>query len=433
MTTCGVEFADTDGLQVLRIVVDVVTQCNLRCLYCHPGGVWQERSLDIAKIRDVFEAVEVYGLLELVVSGGEFTMHPQLSDILQATHVLKRPTVTVITNGTRINDEIVEQIAASNVTRIAVSIDGVDNETHGSARGKNLKDVMRGLRALQGLGREITVISVAHQHNYHGLPQLTRALAAEGLASQHHYCAPSYSGNARQHYEQLRLDPDDFDRIQGEVEKLDAELGPMGFQVAFNSYWPATGRRGAVTGSRRTMTLQHISEQVKDSLMHVRPDGSVRVTSASWGRETVGNASVGNLDDSSAQALLLKCDLIYRSGEGGQLPREVEAQHKFQVGSGTGPLHERVTAALIDSEARPATLVDFVPVRRLDEHDVARVPFAVAERRSILLGVGTDPGAHRVVRHASGLVLVYNRKRALVTVLHQAEWDDLAADLATGS
>jgi len=47
------------GLQVLRLVIDAVQECNLRCKYCHPGKVWVRQHLDVEHVRLV--AAEDYG------------------------------------------------------------------------------------------------------------------------------------------------------------------------------------------------------------------------------------------------------------------------------------------------------------------------------------------------------------------------------------
>jgi hypothetical protein len=88
----------------------------------------------------------------------------------------------------------------------------------------------------------------------------------------------------------------------------------------FNSFWPATGRRSPVLDGGRSITLQQLSEQVKDSLLHVRPDGQVKLTAASWGRETIGDAVVGTVHDTDPADLLATAARVYREGGVGQLP-----------------------------------------------------------------------------------------------------------------
>ena len=419
------EGVGSGGLRVLRLVVDGIQECNLRCLYCHPGKVWVQQRLASERIAEVFTAAERYGCLEVVLTGGEITLHPELGQILEATHLLRRTGSTLITNATRITPETVAAMGASNLTRICVSVDGTDNQTHGSARGKNLARVLDGLRRLQVVGCGITVISVVHQGNFRRIGELSRLLANEGLASQHHLCAPSFSGLAREHYPELKLGWDDFFAVQATVDQLHAELAAKGLYVAFNSFWPATGQRPLVVNGGRTMTLQQVSEQVKDSLVNVRPNGEFRLNAATWGREMVGNAVIGNVHDHDPLVLLGEADRRLGDGSVGQLPREVEARHKFQVGPGAD---ERVTNALLDPNT-PSPRVQLVPIKPLSQHWLFANSLEAGELAALAACVRRSPTGFRLVRHASGVVLVFDKGRSHLTLLTADEWNAFAAGL----
>lgn len=406
-------------LVVLRAVLDVVQQCNLRCLYCHPGEVWRRQHLDVARIREVFVAAEQAGLLELVLSGGEIALHPQLAEILEATQLLQRTASTLITNATLVDDDTATTLGRSNLTRICVSIDGIDNETHGSARGKNLRRVLDGLWRIRRTSKPVTVITVVHQRNVARVLELSKWLAETGLADQHHLCAPSYSGEAREHYDVLKLRLEDFFTLQRAVDAIHEQLRQRGLFVTFNSSWPATGCRSPVVDGPRTITLQQLSEQVKDSLVHVRPNGDVRLAAASWGRETVGNAVTGDIHTTSAAELFVIADRIYREGAVGQLPRDVEAAHKFQIGAGA---NRRATDTLIDADDSPEHLVRLVPIRPLSALALLGNPFDPAALGELTAMARRDPSNIRYVRHATGVYLVFNRRRSHVTLIKPDEW-----------
>jgi len=422
----GVEAGEHGDLRVLRMVVDGIQECNLRCLYCHPGKVWIQQRLPAARITEVFAAAERHGCLEVVLTGGEITLHPELGQILQATHLLQRTGSTLITNATRITPELVAAMRAANLTRICVSVDGTDNQTHGSARGKNLARVLDGLRRLQEVGCGITVISVVHQGNFRRIAELSRLLAEEGLTSQHHLSAPSFSGLAREHYPDLKLGWDDYFTVQATVDQLHAELAGKGVYVTFNSFWPATGQRPLVVNGGRTMTLQQVSEQVKDSLVNVRPNGEFRLNAATWGREMVGNAVIGNVHHDDPLALLREAERCLGGGSVGQLPREVEARHKFQVGQGAD---EQVTNALLDGGIAPHPLIRLVPIRPLSQHWLFANPLEGAELAALATRVRQSPAGFRFVRHATGVVLVFDKGRSHLILLTADEWNAFATAL----
>lgn len=415
---------------LLRAVVDGVQHCNLRCLYCHPGEVWRRQHLEADRIAAVFAAAEAAGLLEMVISGGEITLHPQLDKVLAATSLLRRTASTLITNATRVDGRVAEQLGGSSLTRICVSVDGADNATHGSARGKNLAQVVAGLRLVRATGKPVTVITVVHRGNVAAVLDLSAWLAGEGLADQHHLCAPSYSGEAREHYDDLKLTWGDYLGLQGRIDAVHHDLARRGLFVTFNSLWPATGRRSLVVDGGRGITLQQVSEQVKNTLVHVRPDGQVKLTAASWGRETVGDAVVGNVHTSDPADLLAAADRAYRDGSVGQLPREVEARHKFQIGPDAD---QRATDALVDTPGRPGDLVGLMPITPLAALSILDNPLPARELDDLADAVRADPPNHRLVQHTCGVYLLFDRRRSRVTLLHPAELPTLQRALGAAA
>lgn len=407
--------ADGEGIQTIRTVADVINKCNLRCDYCHPNFGWTDERLTPDTIANIFSAAEKQRQLEVTLTGGEITMHPDFSRILEATRILDRTTATFVTNATRITPNIVKEVRDSNVGRICVSLDGSTADVHDSHRGRNFDTVIKGLKDLKQAGKPITVISVAHQDNYRHLLELSDFLVSHGLADQHHLCAPSYSGNAKKSYDSLALSESQYFELQEMVDMRVAEFNRRGLYLTFNSFWPATGHRGASDQESRTMTLVQFTEQVKDIYLIVRPNGDVRLTSAAWGRETVGNAVVGNLNSESAEALFQKVDDLYRTGRVRQLPRVIEAMHKFKIS-----LSDLGTDELIRGEVM-AEDIPWAPIRKLSKIDLLANP--VTEEQLLALGarIKGEPKRWRIIQHASGVYVVYDRITSHMTLLKPDE------------
>lgn len=417
-----------DRPHVLRVVVDIVQQCNLRCTYCHPGDVWEVQHLDVDPVSGVLMAAERYGALEVVLSGGEPTLHPQFEQVLDATHLLSRTAAVLITNATRVNDARARLIGEANLARVCVSLDSADPEIHALARGDNHARVLAGLRRIRATGVPVTVISVVHQGNYRRIGELSEWLLAKGLADQHHLCSPSYSGEARLHYPELALRSDDYFAVQDQVDACHESLARHGLFVTFNSFWPATGQRSSVVDAGRSMTLQQVSEQVKGVLVHVRPNGEVRLTATSWGRETIGNSVVGDVITADPFELLTTAGRNYLDGSLGQLPRAVEAEHKFQLGS----CNSCLTDQLIDNDSvQPVELTRLVKLRPMTSLSLLDNPLT-ERNRAVVLSALRDGGSgrFRCVRHTSGVVLVYDRQLSHVTLLRDGELVSLAQDCA---
>jgi len=218
---------------------------------------------------------------------------------------------------------------------------------------------------------------------------------------------------ARAHYEDLKLGWEDYLAVQSHVDAAHDELAAWGLFVTFNSFWPATGHRSPVLDGGRTITLQQLSEQVKDTLLHVRPDGTVKLTAASWGRETVGDAAVGNVHTADPAGLLAAAARMYRGGSVGQLPREVEARHKFQIHPGADHPHgdghdvdgggggQGVTDLLLDTPGRTGELVEVIPIVPLARLSLLDNPLTGAELGDLAGAVAAEVSNYRLVQHAS--------------------------------
>lgn len=415
-----------EGIQTVRMVTDVINNCNLGCHYCHPmQGGWGGEMLSADQVGNVLQASEDRSLLEVTLTGGEITMHPEFEQIMDGTHRLGKTALSIVTNATKITPEIVDQIARSRVDRVCVSIDGPDAQTHNSRRGRNFDIVMGGLRDLQETGKPITAISVVHKQNYKKLPELSEMLANEGLADEHHMCAACYSGAARRVYDRFALGEDEFHATQAMVDEAFDDLKTNGLYTTFNSYWPAMGQRGrAQDFEPRTMTSIQFSEQSKNIYGIVRPNGDVRLTTASWGRETVGNAVVGNLNEDNARVLLERVDDIYRLGRVRQLPRAIEAGHKFHVGPYRAD-YQVTNQLLAEEDPGEDAALQWEPVRQLSEIDLMQSSLGKDELTAIVCQMVTEPERWRVVKHASGVDVVFDRRTCHMTLLKPEETEVL--------
>ena len=412
---------ERESRHIIRTVVDTIQQCNLRCGYCHPGITWEESVLQADKIGEVFKTSETRGVLEVTLTGGEITLHPELTQILEQTHILDRTVATLITNGTLLTPQLIKEFKNSNIGRFCISLDGIYAEDHNFGRGITFNDALKGLYLLQATGKSITVISVAHHHNYKRIISLSQFLAENHLATQHHICAPSYSGSARKNYDKFRLRENEFFELQQMVDDVFEDLNKQGLYVTFNSFWPATGERSNVNKSR-TITLVQLTEQLKDCYVIIRPNGDIRLTSAAWGRETVGNAVVGNLNSESADVCFERAEDAYAKGRVKQLPREVEAIHKFHYGIGTNP---QLTDQILDNKQRGQYLVEMIPIRPLSESDLFAINLSNQDIINLANLIRDDPKRYRIINVANNSYILFDRISAHVTLLTPKEAEEI--------
>lgn len=135
-----------------KLIILISTACNLRCRYCylsygkHPGEVTVQ-NINILNVKQALQLiVEKYpeGIGFIQFFGGEPLMgFQEMQDIYEYVCMffdekgLTRPSFGVVTNGIRIDDEVIEFFNKTKVA-VTISIDG-DQSVHDSVRKKILQ------------------------------------------------------------------------------------------------------------------------------------------------------------------------------------------------------------------------------------------------------------------------------------------------------
>lgn len=135
----------------------VTDRCNLKCSTCYRDAVFDDAPT--WKVERTISRAANLNLDELVVTGGEPALRPDLPDLLyEACQVACR--VTLATNGTLIIPEVADAIAAT-CTHVQVSLESVDEATHDLIRGQgSFRAACRGLKHLAEAGvSSIEVVS----------------------------------------------------------------------------------------------------------------------------------------------------------------------------------------------------------------------------------------------------------------------------------
>jgi MoaA/NifB/PqqE/SkfB family radical SAM enzyme len=122
-------------------VFDVTKLCNERCAFCN---VWKTSSDDMSLAEITQKAAELrsFGIGYVFLQGGEPTLRNDLVDIIDI-FLSQGIKPTVITNGTRLTDELASAIAERSCN-LAISIDSLERQKYMLVRGKDkLQAVMR--------------------------------------------------------------------------------------------------------------------------------------------------------------------------------------------------------------------------------------------------------------------------------------------------
>ncbi|MBI5510578.1 MAG: radical SAM protein [Deltaproteobacteria bacterium] len=172
----------------LKTSLYVTDACNLRCRHCYvPTAARPTRSglgLDVAAA--LFAELEALGALQLVISGGEPLVRPDLLELLALAngHGLE---VTLCTNATTITPKVAARLARVRPQLISVSVDGATAATHDALRGTGaFAKTVRGIRALLGAAsvdvRIRTTVTTLNVDDIEALVPFAAALGVRRLA-----------------------------------------------------------------------------------------------------------------------------------------------------------------------------------------------------------------------------------------------------------
>jgi AdoMet-dependent heme synthase len=171
----------------LRLVFWETTKaCNLSCRHCRavPLRTLGPRELTTRRAFELLDDIAKVAKPVLVMSGGEPLFRPDLFDLAEYG-VESGFRMALATNGTLVNGQVAASIADAGFSRVAISLDGANPDTHDRFRGvpgAHAKAVA-GIRALRDEGMSVQINSTIARHNVSELPaMLDFALSLEADA-----------------------------------------------------------------------------------------------------------------------------------------------------------------------------------------------------------------------------------------------------------
>jgi len=161
--------------------------CNYRCGICFTdAGANSADELTTHEALETVEKIHAAGVHDLILSGGEPFMRPDILDILR--HMAKFGIASrIASNGTLLVPEILERLCGETLTKsFQISLDTVESEFytqfHNSPSGI-FNTVLENLRNIQKYGFHTTVSVRVTPHTLPGIPQLIDLAFQEGWST----------------------------------------------------------------------------------------------------------------------------------------------------------------------------------------------------------------------------------------------------------
>lgn len=159
--------------------VHPLLRCNLRCGHCYSDSSPAARAeLPLTALRRTIEEATELGYETLALSGGEPFLWNGLVELATAARSLGMR-VTVTTNGTVVNDALVDRVAPV-IDAVAVSIDGPE-AVHNDLRAASwaYRRMLTGVEVLRRRGIPFGFIHTLTAHGVEHLPEVADVAAAQ--------------------------------------------------------------------------------------------------------------------------------------------------------------------------------------------------------------------------------------------------------------
>jgi AdoMet-dependent heme synthase len=136
---------------MLIVAWEVTAACNLSCGYCRASAS-KKPDADELSTKEALSFLDSIAALQpmLILSGGEPLLRPDI--FLLARHaVALGMRVSLASNGTILSPVVADEIAASGISRVSISLDGAAPEKHDQIRGKgSFQAALQGIENLRG-------------------------------------------------------------------------------------------------------------------------------------------------------------------------------------------------------------------------------------------------------------------------------------------
>jgi radical SAM protein with 4Fe4S-binding SPASM domain len=154
----------TDNLSSVRHpfsgTIELTFRCNFKCVHCYLRGQ-SAPEMNTRSVSTLLDELAEAGCLSLALTGGEPLLRPDFKSIHQAA-VRRGFFVVLFSNGSLIDDDLADFLAANPPRCVEISLYGGDEESYRSVTGsgKNFNRVIAGLDRLLERGIDVKLKAV---------------------------------------------------------------------------------------------------------------------------------------------------------------------------------------------------------------------------------------------------------------------------------
>lgn len=210
------------------VVWNVTQRCNLHCAHCYSSSKNRHYpgELDTAEGHELLRDLGEFGVPTVLFSGGEPLMRDDLFELAGAASDRGLRTV-LSTNGTHIDREVAERIAAAGFSYVGISLDG-PQPAHDKIRGSRgaFAGAVSGIERCQEAGLRTGIRYTVHGLNRQHLGEifgLAESLSVDRLCVYH----LAYAGRGDK-LRAIDLEPGETRELVNEIFRRTEDLGRRG-------------------------------------------------------------------------------------------------------------------------------------------------------------------------------------------------------------
>jgi radical SAM protein with 4Fe4S-binding SPASM domain len=166
----------------ISVLFEVTSVCNMRCRHCYIADFTQ-RGMPTAKVCSVLDELAAAGTFFLTLTGGEILTRRDIFEII--AHAASRNfALTLFTNGTLLDAEKADRIAAAHPQSVEMSLLGADAATHDQlmARPGSFERVLRALRLLRERNVHVAIKTTLMRDNVEQFARMKALVESYGAS-----------------------------------------------------------------------------------------------------------------------------------------------------------------------------------------------------------------------------------------------------------
>ena len=159
-----------------EIAYEITTRCNFRCTHCfNRENGYKEMGRD--KLECLEKFIRNSKTMSLILTGGEFFLHPYAMEVLERMKRINNMEVIVYSNASLITDEIAKFLKENKI-KLEVTLYGVSPKTYEAVTGdsKHYYMVQDGLSQLDRYGVHYKLKGIILRQNYDEADEIKRTI-----------------------------------------------------------------------------------------------------------------------------------------------------------------------------------------------------------------------------------------------------------------